>query len=261
MLYEGIVGALDELRAAGRRLGVCTSKRANGLGSAGVLRGYDSEAELKSAGAGCILRRTDELQSLGASAGQRARRAGADEVPDSMRMPRQHHRQALEGPGLLRSRRGATSLGLRYWLGAAIWIALSGCYPGRPVVRPKTDLTVVDAQGAAIAGADVTIATFRQPFAMPRTTVLTTYRTDASGVLKLRKQRKWQMQAMLPDAFGWYTWIYCIERAGYQARASEEVDDRIGPVTVVLEPNPAPSQCVWPVSDEQRYWEVEVTGD
>ena len=39
---------------------------ANGLGSAGVLWGYGTEAELKSAGAGSILQRTDELRRFAA---------------------------------------------------------------------------------------------------------------------------------------------------------------------------------------------------
>ena len=140
-------------------------------------------------------------------------------------------------------------------------VVVGGCYPGLPVVRPSTTIAVVDAEGRAVPDADVTIATFRQPFPFPRSTVRTTYRTNEAGVLNVKQKRKWQLQVMLPDGYGWYTWLYCVEKPGYRAVASTEIEDRIGPITVVLQPSPSRrSLCVWP-SEQRPYWEVVVADE
>ena len=136
-------------------------------------------------------------------------------------------------------------------------MALGACFPALKPVQPRVSLKVTDSRGVALEGARFTLATFRQPFPFPHTTVLTTYHTDRGGSLAVRKKRKWVWQIMLPDGVTWYTFAYCIEKDGYRAIA--ETEPAFGePLTVVLADAPGRSECVWP-RDGEAYWQVRTT--
>jgi hypothetical protein len=125
-------------------------------------------------------------------------------------------------------------------------------------VQPKSSFAVVTSDGEPIENARITLATYRWPFPRPATTVLTTFRTDEEGELHLRSRRRWHWQIALPDAWTAYTWGYCVEKAGFRAVASPEIDKRIGAVTVTLEAASTLSVCAWPEDDGQAYWQVAV---
>jgi hypothetical protein len=157
---------------------------------------------------------------------------------------------------------GALSMRLaarRLFLILASSLALGGCYPALKAVQPKVTLTVVDSRGVAIEAASFTLATFRQPFPFPHSTVLTTHRTDHDGRLALRKRREWIWQILLPDGVTWFTWAYCIEKPGFKATAvTAPLFDE--PITVVLEDAPLASECVWP-GEQEAYWDVRTSDD
>ena len=123
--------------------------------------------------------------------------------------------------------------------------------------QPKFDLRVRDESGHPVKDASVTFATYRYPFPSSGTTTLAIHHTNAAGVVSLLKKSRWQMEILLPDGSAWYAWRYCIEKAGYRAFASAEVDDFEGPVEVVLKESVVPSSCEWP-GKNQAYYDLKV---
>ena len=146
----------------------------------------------------------------------------------------------------------------RWCLVVACAVVSGGCYPGLPVVQPRSSFTVVTFDGERVHNARVTLATYSWPFPRPTTTLLTTFRTDEAGELNLRTRRKWHWQVALPDASTAYSWGYCVEKPGFHAVASPEMHERIGAVTVTLEAASAPSTCVWPQDDGQSHSQVAI---
>src|SRR4029453_15092487 len=120
---------------------------------------------------------------------------------------------------------------------------MTGCYPVLRTQQPKFDLRVRDESGRPVEDAAVTFATYRYPFPSTQSTTLAVHHTDAAGAVSLRKKSRWQMEILLPDGSAWYAWRFCIEKAGYRAFASAEVDDFEGPVDVVLKGSLVPSFC------------------
>jgi hypothetical protein len=138
----------------------------------------------------------------------------------------------------------------------AVMLGLGGCYPAFRTVQPEVELVVRDPDGRAVENATFTLATYRYPFASPRTTQFAQYQTDSAGTVSLPGRGKWQVEVLLPDGSSWYAWGYCIEKAGYKAIAEKETSFE-EPLTVVLEPYPGSSQCKWPTEDE-AYYDVKV---
>lgn len=140
-------------------------------------------------------------------------------------------------------------------LGSMLWLA--GCYPAFRTVQPRVDLVVLNPAGQPVQGATFTLATYRYPFAVARTTKFARYETDAAGTVSIPRRGDWQMEILLPDGSGWYAWRYCVEKAGYRAIASAEARKFRRPLTVVLEPSQRSSKCKWP-GDGESYYDLEV---
>lgn len=136
-------------------------------------------------------------------------------------------------------------------------LGMSGCYPILRTEQPKFHLRVRDESGHPVKDASVMFATYRYPFPSSETTTLVTHHTDAAGVVSLFRKSRWQMQILLPDGSAWYTWRFCIEKAGYRAFASAEAEDFEGPVEVVLKESVVASGCEWP-GKNQAYYDLKV---
>ncbi len=136
-----------------------------------------------------------------------------------------------------------------------LWLA--GCYPAFRTVQPRVDVVVLDSAGRPVQGATFTLATYRYPRAVPATTKLVPYQTDAAGTVSIPRRGDWQMEILLPDGSSWYGWRYCVEKAGYRAIASAETQRFSRPLTVVLEPRQGSSKCKWPREGE-AYYDVKI---
>jgi hypothetical protein len=134
--------------------------------------------------------------------------------------------------------------------GATLWLA--GCYPALRTIQPKTKIVVQDPTGRPLENATFTLATYRLPFASPRTTKFARYETDSTGTILIPRRSEWKMELLLPDGSSWYGWGYCIEKEGYRAIASAQTKLK-EPLTLVLQPHPGSSWCKWPGEGESFY--------
>ena len=156
--------------------------------------------------------------------------------------------------GLVADRRNRTG---RFALALGAMLLLAGCYPAFRAVQPRVDLVVVDPAGRPVQGATFTLATYRYPRAVPATTKLSQYETDAGGAVSIPRRGDWQMEILLPDGSSWYGWRYCVEKAGYRAIVSAETRKFRRPLTVVLEPRQGSSTCKWPAEGE-AYYDIKI---
>jgi hypothetical protein len=139
----------------------------------------------------------------------------------------------------------------------AAMLCLAGCYPAFRTVQPRLKVVVMDPAGRPVENATFTLVTYREPMgARPK---LTRYQTDSAGALFIPRRGQWQMEILLPDGSSWYSWGYCVEKAGYRAIAVPWKELK-SPLKIVLEPRSGSSQCKW-AREGEDYRDVTVVED
>ncbi|WP_052081033.1 carboxypeptidase regulatory-like domain-containing protein [Pseudomonas sp. ML96] len=99
---------------------------------------------------------------------------------------------------------------------ALLALGLSACvpYPAYRTTQPEAELQVLDEQGQALVGANVTLIARAHP--TPFEQSRETRSTDAEGIARFASQHEWQAEVMFLHGRLVYYWEWCVTAAGYQ---------------------------------------------
>ncbi|WP_067749005.1 carboxypeptidase-like regulatory domain-containing protein [Orrella dioscoreae] len=136
---------------------------------------------------------------------------------------------------------------MRYLL-LACCLALQGClpYPVYKQLQPESRVRVVDAAGAPLAGASVTLLANTYPYG--REHHRETQVTDAAGEVLFSSRREWRAETLFIHGAQVFVWRLCIAKPGYATYLNlpEPGSDFNADATIALQPGattPCPSRA------------------
>jgi hypothetical protein len=97
-------------------------------------------------------------------------------------------------------------------IGLGAW--LSGCVVWPTMTWPGVRLTIRDTEGRPIEGASVHLAQYSISM-VPRSATWRT-ETDERGSVTIDGEREWQLFILAPDSGQFWSWSWCIEKAGFR---------------------------------------------
>lgn len=93
----------------------------------------------------------------------------------------------------------------------------AGCaYPIYKQLKPAADVSVQDANGVPIAGANVHLWTVVYPH--HRRGPAEMKETDTSGNARFHSESEWRVEALVIHGYDVFAWRWCVAKPGYETR-------------------------------------------